>query len=145
MMDDDTTTSARPKTTTKRNIYNNNNKRLKANTVTEKSNENDAADEECGDAEVWDSLSRSFRQVQTVLDKNRELIRRANENHQSRIPDNIASNVSLIREINSNISKVVSVYSDLSVNFTSMVSQRRRRTSTATNSSGRVDVESSES
>ena len=71
-------------------------------------------------------LSRSFRRVQTMLDKNRELIQQANENHQSKVPDNIAKNVGLIREINGNISKVISIYSDLSNNFSNIVSQRKR-------------------
>ncbi|KAK2641075.1 hypothetical protein Ddye_022838 [Dipteronia dyeriana] len=140
-MDDDTTTSTSTRSKTrKRNMNsnsNNNNKRLKANEE-KRDDEKDEEEEECGDVEVWDSLSRSFKQVQTVLDKNRELIRRANENHQSRISDNIASNVSLISEINGNISKVVSIYSDLSLNFAGMVGQRSRRR-TNNNSNGRVE------
>lgn len=81
-------------------------------------------EEEC-DQEAWETLSKSFRDVQTVLDQNRTLIQQVNENHQSKIPDNIARNVDLIREINGNISKVVGMYSDLSVNFSGIVHQRR--------------------
>ncbi|ESR38306.1 hypothetical protein CICLE_v10029554mg [Citrus x clementina] len=87
----------------------------------------DDSDEEEYDAEAWNTLSKSFKQVQTVLDNNRSLIERVNENHLSRIPDNMSKNVELIREINGNISKVVSIYSDLSANFCNIVSQRRRR------------------
>ncbi|CAL5388520.1 unnamed protein product [Camellia sinensis] len=80
--------------------------------------------EEC-DNEAWDRLSKSFRQVQSVLDRNRALIQQVNENHQSKMPDNLVKNVALIRQINGNISKVMSLYSDLSVDFSNIVQQRR--------------------
>ncbi|PON37563.1 hypothetical protein PanWU01x14_319350 [Parasponia andersonii] len=73
--------------------------------------------EEEGDPEVWKNFNESFGEVQTVLDRNRALIQQVNENHQSRIPDNMVKNVALIQEINGNITKVVSLYSDLSTNF----------------------------
>lgn len=85
----------------------------------------DKADEEECDLEVWNALSNGFNQVQSVLDQNNILIQQVNENHQSKIPDNLTKNVALIREINTNIAKVVSLYSDLSVNFSSVVHQRR--------------------
>lgn len=69
------------------------------------------------DPEVWKSFNQSVGQVQTVLDRNRALIQQVNENHQSRIPDNMVKNVALIQEINGNISKVVSLYSDINTNF----------------------------
>lgn len=87
--------------------------------------EDSSDDEEC-DAEVWDTLRRSFRQAQSVLDQNRTLIQQVNENHQSKNPDNLVKNVALIGQINGNISKVLSIYSDLSINFSSIVHQRRR-------------------
>lgn len=77
--------------------------------------------------ETWNTLSKSFMQVQTVLDNNRLLIERVNENHLSKIPDKMSKNVALIREVNENISKAVSIYSDLSANLSNIVSQRRRR------------------
>ena len=83
------------------------------------------AAEERGDAEVWNSLNHNFRQVQTVLDRNRVLIQQVNENHQSRIPDNMIKNVALIQEINGNISKVVSLYSNLSSDFSSKFHDQR--------------------
>ncbi|XP_077214773.1 uncharacterized protein LOC143849591 isoform X2 [Tasmannia lanceolata] len=55
---------------------------------------------------VWEAFSNSFREVQMVLDQNRVLIAQVNENHQSKLPDNLTKNVALIREINGNISKV---------------------------------------
>uniref|UniRef100_A0A6N2LZC4 Protein EARLY FLOWERING 4 domain-containing protein n=1 Tax=Salix viminalis TaxID=40686 RepID=A0A6N2LZC4_SALVM len=86
---------------------------------------NGEEEEEC-DVEAWDTLSKSFKQVQSVLDRNRDLIQQVNSNHRSKIPDNLVKNVSLIREINGNISKVISIYSDLSVNFSNIVQERRR-------------------
>ncbi|KAI3461658.1 hypothetical protein Pfo_018321 [Paulownia fortunei] len=85
----------------------------------------EADEEEFCDLEAWETLSKSFREVQLVLDHNRRLIQRANDNHRSRIPDNLAKNVDLIREINANISKVIGLYSNLSANFSSIVQQRR--------------------
>ncbi|RYQ83795.1 hypothetical protein Ahy_B10g102645 isoform C [Arachis hypogaea] len=71
-------------------------------------------------------MNRSFRQVQSVLDRNRALIQQVNENHQSRIPDKMVKNVSLIQELNGNISKVVSMYSDLNSNFTNACQHRSK-------------------
>ncbi|XP_028803771.1 protein EARLY FLOWERING 4 isoform X2 [Neltuma alba] len=79
---------------------------------------------EQGDPKAWAAFNKSFRQVQSVLDRNRLLIQQVNENHQSRIPDNMVKNVSLIQELNGNISKVVSLYSDLNSNFSTMYQQR---------------------
>ncbi|KAJ6670740.1 PROTEIN ELF4-LIKE 4 [Salix viminalis] len=81
-------------------------------------------EEEC-DAEAWDTLSKSFKQVQSVLDHNSDLIKQVNANHKSKIPDNLVKNVSLIREINGNISKVMSIYSDLSFIVSNIVVERR--------------------
>lgn len=88
-------------------------------------NDSDDDEEEECDVEVWEMLSKSFIQVQSVLDQNRVLINQVNENHQSKIADNLTKNVALIREINTNISKVLSIYSDLSLNFSTIVHQRR--------------------
>ncbi|XP_057523194.1 protein EARLY FLOWERING 4-like [Amaranthus tricolor] len=88
----------------------------------------------CGDPEAWNDFADSFSRVQTVLDRNRELIQQANENHQSRIPDNMVKNVAIIQELNGNISKVASIYSDLSTNFTGRVRQQRQK---GGNSNGR--------
>ncbi|KAH9701703.1 protein ELF4-LIKE 1 [Citrus sinensis] len=123
-MDDTTsTTDTKPDNKT---LTVNTNERSKVNNK-KGGGRDDDSDEEEYDAEAWNTLSKSFKQVQTVLDNNRSLIERVNENHLSRIPDNMSKNVELIREINGNISKVVSIYSDLSANFCNIVSQRRRR------------------
>ncbi|KAK1420849.1 hypothetical protein QVD17_22751 [Tagetes erecta] len=81
--------------------------------------------EEEYDAEAWETLNKGFKEAQSVLDQNRLLIQQVNENHQSKIPDNLVKNVALIQEINGNISKVSNVYSNLSVNFSKFVHQRR--------------------
>ncbi|CAI0415943.1 unnamed protein product [Linum tenue] len=81
-------------------------------------------EEEEIDGEMWANFSGTFRKVQTVLDRNRSLIQQVNDNHQSRIPDNMAKNVPLIQEINHNISTVSSLYSDLSSNFVSSYHHR---------------------
>ncbi|KAL2940592.1 Protein EARLY FLOWERING 4 [Bienertia sinuspersici] len=84
-------------------------------------------DDGCADPEAWNAFAESFSQVQTVLDRNRELIQQANENHQSRMPENMGKNVAIINELNGNISKVASIYSDLSVNFTEKVKKHHRK------------------
>lgn len=115
---DDTTTVTTP--SRRGQVETNKNKGL----IGAEESENDGEVQTC-DVEVWETLSQSFRQVQSVLDQNRALIKQVNENHQSRIPENLAKNVDLICEISSNISKALSIYSDLSVNFSSIVHQRR--------------------
>ncbi|KZV43262.1 hypothetical protein F511_20041 [Dorcoceras hygrometricum] len=82
----------------------------------------DASDD--GDPEVWAAFTANFSQVQSVLDRNRSLIQQVNENHRSKIQDNLVKNVELIQEINGNIAKVVSLYSTLSADFSSMFHQR---------------------
>lgn len=83
----------------------------------------DPSFQEGGDPAVWSAFTGNFRQVQSVLDRNRALIQQVNENHQSKIHDNLVKNVALIQEINGNISKVVSLYSELSSSFSSVVHQ----------------------
>ncbi|OMO90452.1 hypothetical protein COLO4_19160 [Corchorus olitorius] len=88
------------------------------------------------DVEAWDTLNKGFKQAQVVLEQNRELIQKVNENHRSKIPDNLVKNVGLIQEINGNITKVLEIYSDFSVNFSDIVRQRRRTGSGKTDSRG---------
>ncbi|CAK8566487.1 unnamed protein product [Lathyrus sativus] len=90
----------------------------------------DVEDAEDGDPEAWATLNKSFRQVQSVLDRNRAIIQQVNENQQSRMPDNMVKNVSLIQELNGNISKVASLYSDLNSDFTSICHQQQRSSHT---------------
>ncbi|EYU25872.1 hypothetical protein ABFS82_10G083500 [Erythranthe guttata] len=70
------------------------------------------------DGKILQSFQKSFVQVQNILDQNRLLINEINQNHESKIPDNLSRNVGLIRELNNNIRRVVDLYSDLSTSFT---------------------------
>ncbi|XP_031499080.1 protein ELF4-LIKE 4-like [Nymphaea colorata] len=70
------------------------------------------------DSKVLQTFQKSFLQVQNILDQNRVLINEINQNHESRIPDNLSRNVGLIRELNNNIRRVVDLYADLSSSFT---------------------------
>ncbi|TKY56863.1 EARLY FLOWERING 4 [Spatholobus suberectus] len=83
-----------------------------------------------GDPAVWAALNESFRQVQSVLDRNRILIEEVNENQHSRLRDSMVKNVSLIQELNGNISKVVSLYSDLNSNFSTAFQQHSKNPAT---------------
>ncbi|KAH6800542.1 EARLY FLOWERING-like protein [Perilla frutescens var. hirtella] len=44
-------------------------------------------------------FTQNFRQVQSVLDRNRALIQQINENHQSNAHNNLVKNIALIQEI----------------------------------------------
>lgn len=70
------------------------------------------------DGKVLQTFQKSFVQVQNLLDQNRLLINEINQNHESKIPDNLTRNVGLIRELNNNIRRVVDLYADLSSSFT---------------------------
>ncbi|KAJ0959392.1 putative protein EARLY FLOWERING 4 [Helianthus annuus] len=70
-----------------------------------------------GEGKGMQAFEKSFVQVQSILDQNRVLINEINQNHESKIPDNLGRNVGLIRELNNNIRKVVDLYSHLSSNF----------------------------
>ncbi|XP_055830814.1 protein EARLY FLOWERING 4-like [Solanum dulcamara] len=78
-----------------------------------------------GNSDMWNNFSNNFRQVQSMLDRNRSLIQQVNENHQSRTHDSMMQNVDLIQELNGNISKVASIYSDFNTDFTTMIHQRK--------------------
>eukprot|EP00250_Pteridium_aquilinum_P029966 c40420_g1_i1 orf=384-764(-) len=77
------------------------------------------------DSKVWETFQKSFSQVQTILDQNRILIREINQNHESKIPENLTRNVSLIRELNSNIARVVELYANLSTDFVQSMMEGR--------------------
>ncbi|EXB38921.1 hypothetical protein L484_027356 [Morus notabilis] len=70
------------------------------------------------DGKILQTFQKNFVQVQNILDQNRLLINQINQNHESKIPDNLSRNVGLIRELNNNIRRVVDLYSDLSSSFT---------------------------
>jgi len=70
------------------------------------------------DSRVLHVFQKSLVQAQDILNQNRLLINQINQNHESRIPDNLSRNVGLIKELNSNIRRVVDLYADLSSSFT---------------------------
>ncbi|KEH32458.1 hypothetical protein MtrunA17_Chr4g0070681 [Medicago truncatula] len=70
------------------------------------------------DGKILQTFQKRFVQVQNILDQNRVLINEINQNHESRVPDNLNKNVGLIKELNSNIRRVVDLYADLSTSFT---------------------------
>ena len=69
------------------------------------------------DGKILHTFQKNFVQVQNILDQNRLLINEINQNHESKIPDNLNRNVGLIRELNNNIRRVVDLYADLSGSF----------------------------
>ncbi|KAI9084299.1 hypothetical protein K1719_033806 [Acacia pycnantha] len=69
------------------------------------------------DGKMLHTFKKNFVQVQNILDQNRLLINEINQNHESKVADNLSRNVGLIKELNSNIRKVVDLYSDLSTSF----------------------------
>ncbi|XP_073032121.1 protein ELF4-LIKE 4-like [Primulina eburnea] len=73
------------------------------------------------DGKILQTFQKSFVQVQNILDQNRLLINEINQNHESKIPDNLSRNVGLIKELNNNIRRVVDLYADLSSSFTKSV------------------------
>ncbi|CAA6664676.1 unnamed protein product [Spirodela intermedia] len=73
------------------------------------------------DGKVLQTFQKSFVQVQNILDQNRLLINEINQNHESKIPDNLTRNVGLIRELNNNIRRVVDLYADLSTSLSKSV------------------------
>ncbi|CAA3016410.1 Hypothetical predicted protein [Olea europaea subsp. europaea] len=70
------------------------------------------------DSKVVHTFQKSFVQVQNIFDQNRLLINEINQNHESKMPDNLSRNVGLIRDLNNNIRRVADLYADLSTNFT---------------------------
>lgn len=61
----------------------------------------------------WPGLEK-FNLVQDFLEKNKLLITEINANHEIRTPEGLARNVHLIRELNSNVTKVVTLYKEMS-------------------------------
>ncbi|KAG0586894.1 hypothetical protein KC19_2G125200 [Ceratodon purpureus] len=67
-----------------------------------------------GVATAFKSVSR---QVQFLLDHNHLLINEINHNQEMRLPEGLARNVHLIRDLNANIAKVADLYATLSSSF----------------------------
>ncbi|KAE8710437.1 Protein ELF4-LIKE 3 [Hibiscus syriacus] len=93
------------------------------------------------DSKVVQTFQKSFVQVQNILDQNRLLINEINQNHESKMPDNLTRNVGLIRELNNNIRRVVDLYGDLSSSFTkSMDASSEGDSSGAVKSDGKTGL-----
>ncbi|KAM0838445.1 hypothetical protein ACQ4PT_060968 [Festuca glaucescens] len=67
-----------------------------------------------GNGKAVQALERCFGQVQGILEHNRMLIQEIKQNQESGEAGGLNRNVALIRELNSNIARVASLYSDLS-------------------------------
>ncbi|CAI5990919.1 unnamed protein product [Closterium sp. NIES-65] len=65
----------------------------------------------------WLLCRPTYDVVQGLLDQNRLLIHEIKANHEARLPDGLMRNVTLIRELNSNVTKVVDLYADISRTF----------------------------
>ncbi|CAL0324755.1 unnamed protein product [Lupinus luteus] len=63
------------------------------------------------DSKIAQTFHNSFVQVQNILDQNRVLINEINQNHESKVPDNLSMNVGLIRELNNTIRRVFDLVS----------------------------------
>ncbi|KAK4351343.1 hypothetical protein RND71_030656 [Anisodus tanguticus] len=124
-MEDTSNFNRHRQTVAKSNSRKTNNHRRPDNSIMETFTEEHDYSLEEGDSEMWNNFSNNFRQVQSVLDRNRLLIQQVNDNHQSRTHNSMVQNVGLIQELNGNISKVASIYSDFNTDFTNMVHQRK--------------------
>lgn len=89
------------------------------------------------DRRVSSMFSSVSRQVQFLLDHNCLLINEINLNHESKIPEGLTRNVTLIRQLNSNISKVVELYASLSSNFSNVFENLQEVNSEQINSTSR--------
>lgn len=89
------------------------------------------------DRRVTSTFSNVSRQVQFLLDHNRLLINEINQNHEAKIPEGLTRNVTLIRQLNSNIGKVVDLYASLSSNFSNVFENLQEVNSDQINSAAR--------
>ncbi|KAJ1284671.1 hypothetical protein BS78_03G222900 [Paspalum vaginatum] len=70
-------------------------------------------------------LQKSFGEVQGILEHNRVLIQEISQNQETRDADGLTRNVALIRELNTNIARVVDLYGDLSGSFARAVAAKK--------------------
>lgn len=73
------------------------------------------------DGHSWQTFNHGFFEVQKILEENKVLIGEINHNQESKLPENLSRNVALIKELNSNMTNVVGLYSDLSTSFVSFM------------------------
>lgn len=70
-------------------------------------------------------LQKSFGEVQGILEHNRVLIQEISQNQETRDADGLTRNVALIRELNTNIARVVDLYGDMSGSFARAVAAKK--------------------
>ncbi|NP_001183932.1 Protein ELF4-LIKE 2 [Zea mays] len=70
-------------------------------------------------------LQKSFGEVQGILEHNRVLIQEISQNQETRDADGLSRNVALIRELNTNIARVVDLYGDMSGSFARAVAAKK--------------------
>ena len=76
------------------------------------------------DPRAWSGFE-NFNQAQMILDHNRLLINEIKANHDSRLPEGLSRNVTLIRELNSNLNKVSACILPCSLERAQIAGQRR--------------------
>lgn len=96
------------------------------------------------DRRVSSIFSSVSRQVQFLLDHNVLLINEINLNHEAKIPEGLTRNVTLIRQLNSNINKVVDLYASLSSNFSNVFENLQEVNSGQNNTASRLVSNSSD-
>ncbi|KAL6846101.1 hypothetical protein ACP4OV_023549 [Aristida adscensionis] len=82
-------------------------------------------------ARLPQALQHRFSEAQGILEHNRRLIQEINQNERSRDPDRLARNASLLHELNTNVSRVVGIYADLSGSFNRPVAAKNARNAAA--------------
>uniref|UniRef100_A0A061QJB6 Early flowering protein n=1 Tax=Tetraselmis sp. GSL018 TaxID=582737 RepID=A0A061QJB6_9CHLO len=65
--------------------------------------------------------ANNFSTVQGILDRNKLLINEINSNHESRSEEGLEKNFHLIKELNSNLAKIVELYKDISTSFAGLM------------------------
>jgi hypothetical protein len=78
-----------------------------------------------GGAKLPQVLQKSFGEVQGILEHNRVLIQEISQNQETRDADGLTRNVALIRELNTNIARVVDLYGDMSGSFARAVAAKK--------------------
>uniref|UniRef100_A0A0E0LU99 Protein EARLY FLOWERING 4 domain-containing protein n=1 Tax=Oryza punctata TaxID=4537 RepID=A0A0E0LU99_ORYPU len=86
-----------------------------------------------GGGNVVQDLQLSFGEVQGILEQNRVLIQEISQNHEAHDADGLTRNVALIRELNTNIARVVNLYANLSGSFSNSITTSDAASATNTN------------
>ncbi|KAH7442900.1 hypothetical protein KP509_02G006700 [Ceratopteris richardii] len=90
---------------------------MESTTSVKTSEESRAAPAQEANRHSWEAFNQDCFEVQKILDENKLLIAEINQNHESRMPENLTRNVALIQELKNNVNRVAGLYSDLSSTF----------------------------